>query len=76
MLYSTIFLSSPDSLSIYIKAITYLCQTKGGKKKTAALEIVTQFKEGRFIAGKTLFLIYQVPQIRFISRGVHNKNGF
>lgn len=36
------------------------------KKRLAALEIVTQSKEGRFIARRILFLIYQVPQTRFM----------
>ena len=38
------------------------------EKRLTALEIVTQSKEGRFIAGKTLFLIYQIPQAGFMRR--------
>ena len=63
MLHSIIILSSPDSISI--KAITPLPNRK--EKRLAALETVTQSKEGRFIAGKT-FLIYQIPQAGFMSR--------
>lgn len=57
MLYSIIFLSSPDSLSISIKAVTPLPNNR--KKRLAALEIVTQSKEGRFIAGKNS--VYYLP---------------
>lgn len=44
------------------KVLTHLCQTEK-KKSLAALEIVTQSKEGRFIAGRILFLIYQVLKL-------------
>ena len=60
-LHSIIILSSPDSISI--KAITHLGQIEK-KKRLTALEIVIQSEEGRFIAGKTLFLIY-VDHISF-----------
>lgn len=64
-LHSIIILSSPDSISI--KAITHLGQIEK-KKRLTTLEIVIQSEEGRFIAGKTLFLIYQIPQAGFMSR--------
>lgn len=58
MLHFIIILSFPDSLSVSIKAVTPL-----PNRRLTALEIVTEFKEKRFIAGKTLFFIYQVLKL-------------
>lgn len=71
--HSTVIISSQDSFSIYIKAITPLPNRR--EKRLAALEIVTPKREG-LLLGKLCFFIYQVFHTRFMSEGNTSKMVF